>query len=207
MSDRRCPYCQQLFQPSRFHPEQVVCSHANCQRRRQHEYHRRKIASDPVYRQVCLESPRKWRAQHPDYWKQYRQTHLEAVERNRQKQRRRDQKRRLVHLANNNLALDLKRSAAEVWLLGPEARHLANNNLPHSQVLILQAVAPAPASSLGACQQHPSGVLRPPCPTRERMLKAEPINEIQQLYHGEHWSVRKIARHLHLARKTIRKAT
>jgi transposase len=37
------------------------------------------------------------------------------------------------------------------------------------------------------------------------MLKAEPINEIHQLYHGEHWSVRKIARHLHLARKTIRK--
>jgi transposase len=37
------------------------------------------------------------------------------------------------------------------------------------------------------------------------MLKAAPINEIHQLYHGEHWSVRKIARHLHLARKTIRK--
>jgi hypothetical protein len=84
------------------------------------------------------------------------------VERNRQQQRRRDQKRRLVHLANNTSALDLKRSVTEVWLLGRDAEYLANNNLAHSQVLILKAVAPAPASSLGACQQHPSGVLRRP---------------------------------------------
>ncbi|MBI1956161.1 MAG: transposase [Acidobacteria bacterium] len=37
------------------------------------------------------------------------------------------------------------------------------------------------------------------------MLNVSRINEIHRLYHGEHWSVRKIARHLHLARRTIRK--
>jgi transposase len=37
------------------------------------------------------------------------------------------------------------------------------------------------------------------------MLNADRINEIHRRYHGEHWSVRKIARHLHLARKTLRK--
>ncbi len=37
------------------------------------------------------------------------------------------------------------------------------------------------------------------------MLNADRINEIHRLYHGEHWSLRKIARHLHLARKTLRK--
>jgi len=37
------------------------------------------------------------------------------------------------------------------------------------------------------------------------VLNAQPINEIHRLYHDEHWSMRKIARHLHLARKTIRK--
>ena len=162
MSDHRCRYCNQPFQPSLFCPGQLVCSRPDCQRQRRRDYHRRKIASDPVYRQVCLESPRKWRDQHPGYWKQYRQLHPQVVERNRQQQRRRDQKRRLVHLANNTSALDLKRSVAEVWLLGRDAEHLANNNLAHSQVLILQAVAPAPASSLGTCQQHPSGVLRRP---------------------------------------------
>ena len=36
------------------------------------DYHRNKIQNDSDYRQVCLDSPRKWRATHPDYWKNYR---------------------------------------------------------------------------------------------------------------------------------------
>jgi transposase len=35
------------------------------------------------------------------------------------------------------------------------------------------------------------------------MLSAEQINSIHRLHWSEHWSVRKIARHLHLARRTI----
>ncbi len=108
MSDRRCPYCQQVFQPARYHPQQVVCSQPACQRQRRRDYQRQKIASDPVYRQVSLDSSQKWRRAHPGYWKQYRQHHPEQAERNRQRQQRRDQKRRLLNLANNNLALDLK---------------------------------------------------------------------------------------------------
>ena len=37
------------------------------------------------------------------------------------------------------------------------------------------------------------------------MLDADRINEIHRLHQSEHWSVRKIARHLHLARRTIRR--
>lgn len=37
------------------------------------------------------------------------------------------------------------------------------------------------------------------------MLDADRINEIHRLHQGEHWSVRKIARHLHLARRTVRR--
>jgi hypothetical protein len=140
MNDRRCRYCQRLFQPSRFHPQQAVCSQPSCQQQRQRDYHREKIASDAVYRQVCLESPRKWREAHPGYWKDYRQSHPQAVERNRRRQQLRDQRRRLAHLANNNLALDLKHSAAEVWLLGQPIRHLANNNLAPCQVLTTVSV-------------------------------------------------------------------
>ena len=104
MRELRCGYCQEVFQPSVYRPKQTVCGKAACQRLRQRDYHRRKIASDPVYRQVCLESPRKWRQAHSDYWKQYRQSHPHQVERNRQQQRFRDQKRQLENLANNNLA-------------------------------------------------------------------------------------------------------
>ena len=139
MNDRRCRYCGQLFQTSPFRPQQAVCSQLSCKRQRQLDYHRQKIASDPVYRQVCLESPRKWRAAHPQYWKQYRQNHPQQAERNRQRQHIRDQKRRLVHLTNNNLAFDLKHSAAEVWLVGQGTRSLANNNLAPRQVLIFSS--------------------------------------------------------------------
>jgi hypothetical protein len=105
------------------------------------------MEADPVYRQVCRDSQQKWRGCHPDYPRQYRQTHPKSVERNRQAQRRRDRRRHLQNLVKNNLALDLKHSAAEVWLLGPHTEHLAKNNLAFSQVLILQTVPSGPAAS------------------------------------------------------------
>jgi hypothetical protein len=156
MSERRCRYCQQLFQPSPFRPQQAVCSQLSCQQQRRRDYHREKIASDSVYQQVCLESPRKWRAVHPSYWKDYRRDHPRAVERNRQRQQLRDQRRHLVHLANNNLAFDLKHASAEVWLVGQPARHLANNNLAPCQVLIFSPLKPSGPSLVASCQQHPS---------------------------------------------------
>lgn len=158
MSDRRCRYCQQVFQPVPYHPQQLVCSQAACQRQRRRDYQRQKIASDAVYRQVSRDSSQKWRRAHPGYWKRYRQSHPEQAERNRQRQQRRDQKRRLVNLANNNLAVDLKHSAAEVWLLGPAARHLANNNLATCQVMIFQSPTPSWPVPPASCQQHPSGL-------------------------------------------------
>jgi hypothetical protein len=105
MNHRRCRYCRQVFQPNRYHPQQQVCDQPVCQRQRRSDYHRQKITSDPVYQQICLESPRKWRESHPDYWKKYRQDHPRQAERNRRQQRARDQKRRLANLANNTLAL------------------------------------------------------------------------------------------------------
>jgi hypothetical protein len=87
MKDRRCRHCQELFQPSRFRPHQLICSRSDCQRRRRRDYHRRKIKSDPVYAQVVRDSRRKWRQAHPDYQKNYWQTHPQAAQRNRQGQR------------------------------------------------------------------------------------------------------------------------
>ena len=158
MSDRRCLYCQQVFQPVPYHPQQLVCSQPKCQRQRRRNYHRHQVAVDSLYREVCRESAHKWREAHPSYWKQYRLNHPQQVELNPHRQQRRDQKRRLLNLANKNLAVDLKHSVAEVWLFGPTARHLAKNNLAACQLLIFQSPAhPAPTPP-GSCQQHPSGV-------------------------------------------------
>jgi hypothetical protein len=89
-------------------------------------------------------SQKKWQQAHPNYWTQYRQQHPEAAERNRSRQRQRDQKRRLLNLAKNNLALDLKHEASEVWLVGPGMKDLAKNNLASAKIFIYQ---PLPAST------------------------------------------------------------
>lgn len=158
MVERRCRYCNGVFQPSRFQPRQLVCSGSECQKRRRADYHRQKIASDPEYRQVCQDSSRKWRAGNPAYWQQRRLSNPALVERNRQRQRIRDQSRRLCDLANNNSAFDLKRSTAEVWLLGADLRHLANNNPAQAQVWVLQLLPPRRGPQVASCQQQPPGV-------------------------------------------------
>jgi hypothetical protein len=150
MGDLRCRYCLQLFQPSRFHPYQIICGRPDCQRHHWRDYHRRKMDTDPDYHQVCQDSQEKWRRRNPDYPRQYRQSHPTSAERNRQGQRRRDRRRRLQNLVKNNLAFDLKHSAAEFWLLGPQAENLAKNNLAITQVLILQTLAPSPAAGVAS---------------------------------------------------------
>ena len=137
---RRCPYCHSSFLPSAYRPQQSACSRPECQRRRRTDYHRKKLATDAEYHQVALESQKQWREEHPDYQKQWRRQNPQAVESNRQRQRQRDQKRRLVRLVKNNLALDLKHSASEVWLLGPKLCNLDKNNLASAQVLILPSL-------------------------------------------------------------------
>lgn len=158
MIERRCRYCLQQFQPSRCHPQQAACSQPGCQQRRRADSRKQKLISDPEYRQVCRESARKWRGDHSGYWRQYRAAHPETVERNRTGQRQRDQRRHLLDLANNNSALDLKSSVAGVWLLGPAAQDLANNNLASAQVFILQRPLRKPPALELSCKQHPSGL-------------------------------------------------
>jgi hypothetical protein len=140
---RCCRFCQQSFEPSKFRPDQSVCSEPDCQRRRRGEYHRRKVETDPEYAEVVRDSRRKWREAHPDYQKNYRQSHEAAVVRNRQLQGRRDTQRRVQFLVKNNLALDLKHCAAEAWLSGPVAGDLVKNNVAPCRMFIFQPVASA----------------------------------------------------------------
>jgi hypothetical protein len=156
--DRCCRFCQREFSPSRFHPQQTACSAKACQQRRRSQSRKRKLAVDAEYLQVCRDSARKWRANHTGYWKPYRAAKPESVQRNRTQQQQRDLRRRLADLANNNSALNLRSSVAGVWLLGPAAEDLANNNLASAQVFILQRgkrKQPLPDTS---CKQHPSGL-------------------------------------------------
>jgi hypothetical protein len=135
-----CPYCHKSFDPSPFHPKQKVCLSPECQRRRRTDYHRQKIAMDLDYRQACADSRKKWRENNPGYQSRYRVRNEDYSRRNRQKQRVRNQKRKLSLIVKNNLAIDLKRLPAEVWMTGPGLDGIVKNNLAICQVLILQTV-------------------------------------------------------------------
>jgi hypothetical protein len=141
-AQRQCPYCKQAFEASRFRPDQRVCSAGACQQNRRTDSHRQKRQQDPDYAEVCRDSNRKWREANPNYQKDYRQSHPDAVARNRQLQHSRDQCRGLSTLVKNNVALELTNSGASVYLIGPAARNLEKNNLAHCKLLILQGSAP-----------------------------------------------------------------
>ena len=161
MSERRCRYCEKAFHPSKRQPRQTVCSQAECQKKRCAESRRKKLASDGEYRQVCLDSASKWRAANPEYWKRYREKNPESVARNRQQQQSRDRKQRLRDLANNNSVLDLKRSAASIWLLNPSAEataNLANNTSVPAQVWVIEPLARRRGPALESCKQQRAGV-------------------------------------------------
>jgi hypothetical protein len=143
---RCCLYCQSPFLPSRYRPRQRVCGQPECQRKRRADSRRQQLARDAEYRQVVHESQKQWWDEHPDYQKRRRKANPQVVERNRQRQHIRDQRRRLVRLVRNNLALDLKPSASGAWLVGPRVDRLDRNNLASAQLLILPSVVHLPAS-------------------------------------------------------------
>ncbi len=150
MALRPCRYCQQSFQPSRFRPDQAVCSQPDCQRQRRADYHRSQIKADPEYAEVVRDSQRKWREAHPDYQRTYRQSHPQSADQNRERQQGRDRKRRLHDLEKNNLAFNLKRSDLEVWLVGRVAADLEKNNLASSQLLIFQPLGSRQPSTVSS---------------------------------------------------------
>ena len=93
MSKKRCPACGEEFLPWPQILSQEFCSKPNCQRerrrRRQVERRARSIeqqTSDAQYFQD-------WVAKNPGYWKKYRESHPDYVERNRKQQKERSSAR------------------------------------------------------------------------------------------------------------------
>ena len=148
MSPRRCPYCQEGFEPSRFRPDQLVCSRPDCQRKRRTAYHRQKVLVDPDYRAQCRDSQKKWRDANPSYDHDYRTAHA------RPRGRHDETLTRLLEGVKNNVALDLKACTAEVWLVcGSDVKNI----LVSAHLILFQA---DPLRPLGVdAREHPLGGL------------------------------------------------
>lgn len=92
---RRCLACGEVFGPSPRVKDRKYCSKPACQRERKRRWQRQKIADDPDYRDNQKDSQKRWREAHRGYWRTYRDSHPQYVQRNRERQRRRNQERRV----------------------------------------------------------------------------------------------------------------
>jgi len=90
----RCKHCKRLVPANPRVKNQRYCGSKECQQARKSEWHRKKMKSDPYYAQRQNQSRQRWCDKNRDYWKNYRNTHTEYADRNRELQKQRDQKRR-----------------------------------------------------------------------------------------------------------------
>jgi hypothetical protein len=89
-----CRGCGQPFQPRPQTPTQTYCSQLACQRARKRAWQRSKRATDPDYRANDRAAQRAWAQSHPQYWRDWRERHADAVARNRRAQGTRNARRR-----------------------------------------------------------------------------------------------------------------
>lgn len=87
MKNKCCAACGQSFRPHPQVPNQSYCSDIQCQRERRRRWQRDKLKTDADYRDNQSRAQRAWLDRNPEYWREYRDTHPEYVERNRNQQR------------------------------------------------------------------------------------------------------------------------
>ncbi|HVN78729.1 MAG TPA: hypothetical protein VMW38_07010 [Terriglobia bacterium] len=133
MPAKVCLYCKKKFQPSRYRPDQRVCSSADCQRRRRNDYHRNKLATDPIYREQCRDSQKDWRARNPSYMRHYRARPAGDSDLT-------GELRLLLESVKNNVALDLKSIDGRAWLVFPSGMALEKNTLASAKIIVLQGI-------------------------------------------------------------------
>ena len=87
-----CRYYRRRFSKCR-NPNQRYCNHIVCQRRRKNLWRQAKRTYDSDYKSNQEMAHQRWKETHKNYWQNYRATHPDYVNRNRELQRVRDQKR------------------------------------------------------------------------------------------------------------------
>jgi hypothetical protein len=74
-----------------------------------------------VYAQLCLDSQKKWRADHIGSLREWRQHHPDAVEQNGRQQQPRDDKRRVRRLAKALLREKNNLASSQIFIFQPFA--------------------------------------------------------------------------------------
>jgi len=117
-----CRHCGKTLPPNpRLKKKQAYCSSKPCQRARMCNWKKKQYRTNKAYRKKHLEDQRVWRNQRPahEYQKQYRESHPEYEQRNRDLQIERNCRRKEASepmIVNGN-ALSLQTNDDEVYTL------------------------------------------------------------------------------------------
>jgi hypothetical protein len=139
MAEKTCPYCGKGFLPSPYHPDQEICDAARCQGRRRTDYHRKKMAEDPAYREQCHESQKHWREHNRAYMKHYRQRRRLHHQQQQDRIRSLGEFVRLVDVLKNNVAPDLTKLNIDAWLVPSSPISSVKNTFARMQVIVVPA--------------------------------------------------------------------
>jgi len=95
MKTIKCVNCRRIVPANPRVKSQKYCNRKACQCVRKNKWKQSKIASDPDYKNDQKDYHKKWIAQHPGYYRNYRKQNPDYCDRNRELQKKRDTKRRL----------------------------------------------------------------------------------------------------------------
>lgn len=101
---KRCVACGTYFRIRPQVPHQTYCSAPACQRERRQSWQRNKLLSDPDHRDNKSRAQHSWTQKNPDYWRKYRDSHPDYVERNRSMQRERNGARERGTIAKKDVS-------------------------------------------------------------------------------------------------------
>jgi hypothetical protein len=93
MHKKHCLACGEEFLPWPQILNQQFCSRPECQKERRRRRQAERRAKSPEHQASDAQYFQDWVAKNPGYWKQYRETHPEYAERNRQQQKLRSSTR------------------------------------------------------------------------------------------------------------------
>ncbi len=96
-----CIACGTFFTPR--NKDQGFCSKA-CQHVRKALWQKKRLATDPDYKQGQRLAQKKWLQNNPDYWKNYRLDHPEKAERNRSLQKIRNTRKQNLYCKTTGIA-------------------------------------------------------------------------------------------------------
>lgn len=141
MKQRKCIYCGKSFQPSPYHPNQRVCSRKICRRKRDRDYHHRKLLTDETYRTTCRESKKHWRERNPDYHREYRKNHPSLVAQNRHLQRKRDRRRKHRQTVAQLHDCFTEPNQSPICVMSFQKKNLDKNMLAFPEVIVFKGIS------------------------------------------------------------------